>query len=130
MNPSRGNCAEPYDPRTIVTADPHEPDPHGGGRSSPAAPYHEVAFEVLRHELPYLLRLALRSSLVQPLEHKMVCRFLSGHLSAFAAAVGGAAVLDFRLGPGVYGSPVCSHPAARPGGVSVFTAVGQPTRRI
>jgi hypothetical protein len=44
---SRGNRAERQDHRTVTTADTHEFYFHGGHRGSPAAPFDEVAFEVL-----------------------------------------------------------------------------------
>ena len=71
------------------TAHTHEHHLDGGFCSSSAASAHEVAAEIVRHELSYFLRLPLCPPLVQSLESEMVCGLFPDHISSAAAAVGG-----------------------------------------
>ncbi len=75
--------------------------------SSRAVAAHEVAFEVVRRELPYIFRVALFAQLVRSLEREMVRRFFADDLSSLAAAVAGAGVSSGWPGHGVYGGSVC-----------------------
>src|ERR1019366_10144816 len=127
---SRGNCAESQFHRSVDTANSYKPYLDGGCRCSPSAASHEVAFKVVRHELPYLLCIPLCSTLVQSMEPKMVCGIFTDHVSSIDTAVGGADVSNTWVGHGVYGCAVCSHHASCAWRLSIFPALGQRARGI
>src|SRR5580698_6471496 len=84
----------------------------------------EAATKVVRHQFPYLLRIALCSTLVRSLERKVVCRFFTDHVSAPSPAMVGARLPHHRARPGVYGRAVCGHLTFGVGSLSFFATVG------
>src|SRR5580658_3117972 len=66
----------------LLSSHPYHRDCSGGpGRSRPA-PYDAASGRVIRRELSHVLRVTLRSSLVQSVEREVVRRFLPDDVSA------------------------------------------------
>src|SRR5579872_1393816 len=98
--------------RKLLSSYPIDGDCFGCSGCAWAIAPDAIARGIVRHELSYLSRFSLCTSLVQPLERKVVRRIFPDHISAADPPVDRARLQCCRAEDGVYAGPARSGTAA------------------